>query len=165
MRWQLVNVFVLCLALYGCKTKVRTLDYLQSNQTHWGEYVNAGRTLSNEIEEIWVNPTISLRGDSVTIPPCPPATSFHYVWLPQSDAPSRAPLVPAIVRKVSRTSVTSDTTRHSDIQSLEEKKEVVNVSQPSFIWSTFVKKLVFVGIICLFVYFVCRSLKNSLPLH
>lgn len=165
MKWLLVNVVVLCLVLCGCKTKVRTLDYLQSNQTHWGEYVNTGHTLSDEIEEIWVNPAVSLRGDSVTVPPCPPATPFHYVWLPPSEAPKPVPLVPAFVRKVHKASVDVDTARSSAVTTEVVRRKVSKVSKPIKDWLTFVKTMAFVVVICLLVYFVFRRAKNSTTLH
>lgn len=155
MKWYAVISISLCMILTSCsrkihesiETKAVISEQIQSDKTEEDDYFFE--------ESIWVDSSLmSFAG--VSLPsPAPPASVFHGVdSVPRRGASSRG-LRPALVRRIKShgSSVSSDTIgafyRENEVK-VTDKKEVKQDYLPTiFRW------LAFVGIICLFVYFIC----------
>lgn len=140
---------------------------VREGYTHWGEKVSVRDDDVLVVDCIFVAPVCSLWGDSMTIPPLPPAPSFHYVCL-SGSAPRSAPppvrpsvprsgLVPVYVRRQVQKghSVRNDTLLGKGGRSVEMKDVSKATGQGSH-WWVYVLIFLFVDIIGLFVYFICR---------
>lgn len=155
--------YSLLLLLASCASHrdARTLETQEVNRTHWGVLVDMQDKLVSVEDCLFITPIPSLWGDSMTIPPNPPAPSFHYVCLSDS-APPPSPIL--VMRKKSVTSEVS----HGKLQAKEQAKEQANemvervsekeVTRQPFIplWCKILIVILFVDIIVLNVDFVCR---------
>lgn len=157
MRWQSVSFIFEVLMLLSCSHKTTENVTQEVNKTHWGEVVNIQDNDELVVDCVFVVPVRSLWGDSMTIPPLPPAPSFHYVCLPGSSPHPVPRPVPVYVRKTIKKAQTGVTTRGMDAST--EKAVTVTKTKTkgaSTHWWVYVLFFLFVDIIGLFVYFVCK---------
>lgn len=118
-----------------------------------------GTKMTVQLESLWIDDNYLrlMWGDSMTIPPLPPAPSFHYVLPSGSSKGAPMGLRPVLVRKKIDIVNVSDSVQKSGTISNEwHKKETEKIKQPFWKWS-YLWYLVFVVIIALFVDFVWRS--------
>lgn len=146
----------------------KTTHHLESREgyTHWGEKVVSMDCGGIMVDCIFVAPVCSPWGDSMTIPPNPPAPSFHYVCLSGSAPKSAPPPVPVYVRKrIQMTNVV----RHDSVAAAGNSEVVKNQnnsnSKGQSHWWVYVLIFLFVDIIGLFVYFLWRFGRKSLTLQ
>lgn len=165
MKWQIVNALFLSTLTLGCKHHEKMLNEQDTTRTHWGEVVTTSSSLQDMIEEIYVNPSALLWGDSVAIPPLPPATSFHYMCLSGTVPPPSKKLVPVLVRRIRSTEVSrSDSTAQGGNQSLT-KTQAKPLTKKGSHWLVYVLVFLFVDIIGLFVYFLWRLNRKYVSLQ
>lgn len=164
MTWRtllLVSVVSVCLS---CSRK--HVEQMQTDVTlaHWEKQHDQWRGYEILEDSIWLMPCAPLWGDSMTIPPCPPAPSFHYVWLsPSVVAPdlSKFPVYARrMVRRYGGDSLGVAQTNTEEHRKTTEKKVTPSGSH----WWVYVLVFLFVDVLCLFVYFIWRFKKKSLPL-
>lgn len=125
MTWFRCSIVVMCVlvGLQACKSHrplvesriVETHDHVVSDSEYW-EIVE---------DTVYALPSALIRGDSVAIPPSPPAPSFHYVLLSQSPAPSVPSLVPVAARKIVKRGAVADSVRA--VSSVTEVKKPPNL--------------------------------------
>ncbi len=155
MKWYMVISIFFCIILTGCSKKIHESIETRAEVS---EQIHSDKTAEDNYffeEVVWVDS--SLVGFArVSLPsPAPPASVFHRVdSVPRRGASSKG-LRPALVRRIKShgISVSSDTIgafyREKEVK-VTDKKEVKQDYLPAiFRW------LAFVGIICLFVYFIC----------
>lgn len=107
-------------------------------------------------DTIFAMPVPSLRGDSIAVPPLPPATSFHYVLRPHSDAPSSVPLVPVMVRRTSEIGYAVDSVRvHSEKIEKEVQHGELPVQRNLRFWK-YAAGVLFL-LLCFITYFLLRK--------
>lgn len=166
MIWQMLKIFILCALMWSCSHK--TTHHLESREgyTHWGEKVVSMGSGGVMVDCVFVAPMCSPWGDSMTIPPNPPAPSFHYVCLSES-APHSAPTpMPIYVRKrIQMTNIV----RHDSVATAGNKRIMddhhESVSKSRSHWWVYVLIFLLVDIIGLFVYFIWRFGRKSLTLR
>lgn len=157
MRWQWVSLFFGVLMLLSCSHKTTENVTREVNRTHWGEVVNIQDNDELVVDCVFVVPVRSLRGDSMTIPPLPPAPSFHYVCLSGSSPRPVPRPVPVYVRKTIKKAQTGVTTRGMDTSTEKAVTETKTKTKGGGThWWVYFLIFLFVDIIGLFVYFVWR---------
>ena len=164
MTWQtllLVSVVSVCLS---CSHK--HVEKIQTDVTlaHWEKQHDQWRGYEILEDSIWMIPCAPSWGDSMTIPPCPPAPSFHYVWLsPKSVAPDLSKFPVYARRTVRRYGGDTVSVAQGNTKVHREYKEK-EVTPSGSHWWVYVLVFLFVDVLCLFVYFVCRFKKKFVPL-
>lgn len=138
MKWLIgVSVFGLCLCV-GCSRKVTEHLTVNSDTVKVGTIFTKDKSILVETESLFVAPVLLDSGGLIAVPPCPPATSFHYGLGLRPSIANPPALVPVMVKKKTvsvdskRDSVWNDTTvTHQKVDSrVQEKKP--------FDWVTFI---------------------------
>lgn len=164
MTWRITILFSVVSVCLSCSRK--HVEQMQTDVTlaHWEKQHDQWRGYEILEDSIWLMPCAPFWGDSMTIPPSPPAPSFHYVWLsPSVVAPdlSKFPVYARrMVRRYGGDSLGVAKTNTEEHRMSTEKKVTPSGSH----WWVYVLVFLFVDILCLFVYFVWRFRKKSLPL-
>lgn len=157
MKWLRVSFFFWVLGMLSCSHKTTEHVNQEVNRTHWGEVVNIRDNDELVVDCVFVVPVRSLWGDSMTIPPHPPAPSFHYVCLSGSSPRPNPKPVPVYVRKTIKKAQTGVTTRGMDTSTEKAvTKTETKTKEGGSHWWVYVLIFLFVDIIGLFVYFICK---------
>lgn len=161
MTWLKHSTFFGALMLLSCSHKTTENVTQEVNRTHWGEIVNLQDNDELVVDCVFVVPVRSLWGDSMTVPPLPPAPSFHYVSLSGSSPRPVPRPVPVYVRKTIKKAQTGVTTRGMDASTEKAVTETKTKNKGGGThWWVYVLIFLFVDIIGLFVYFVWRIDRN-----
>lgn len=157
MKWLWCSIFFEILMLLSCSHKTTENVTQEVNRTHWGEVVHVQDNDELVVDCVFVVPVRSLWGDSMTIPPNPPAPSFHYVCLSGSNARTVPRPVPVYVRKTIKKAQSGVTTRGMDaITEKTVNKTRTKTREGGSHWWVYVLIFLFVDIIGLFVYFILK---------
>lgn len=157
MKWLRGSIFFGVLMLLSCSHKTTENVTSEVNRTHWGEVVNVHDNDELVVDCVFVVPVRSLWGDSMTIPPRPPAPSFHYVCLSGSSPRPVPGPVPVYVRKTIKKAQTGVTTRGMDASTEKAVTETkTKTKEGGSQWWVYVLIFLFVDIIGLFVYFLWK---------
>lgn len=157
MTWRKYSTFFGTLMLLSCSHKTTDNVLQEVNRTHWGEIVNLQDNDELVVDCVFVVPVRSMWGDSMTVPPLPPAPSFHYVCLSGSSPRPVPRPVPVYVRKTIKKAQTGVTTKSmGTITEKEVRKTKTKTKKDGFHWWVYVLIFLFVDIIGLFVYFFCK---------
>lgn len=102
MTWRtllLVSVVSVCLS---CSRK--HVEKIETDVTlaHWEKQHDQWKGYEILEDSIWLMPCAPSWGDSMTIPPNPPAPSFHYVWLSPSVVTPDLSKFPVYARRMVR---------------------------------------------------------------
>lgn len=155
MKWYAVVSIFFCMILTGCSKKIHESIETKAEVS---EQIHSDKTAEDNYffeEIVWVDSSL-VDFAGVSLPsPAPPASVFHRGdSVPRRGASSKG-LRPALVRRIQShgVSVSSDTIgafyRENEVKVTDKKKVKQDYMPAIFRW------LAFVGIICLFVYFIC----------
>ena len=157
MNWRVVISLSCCMILTGCSKKIHeSVEVVKDSQTQ-----STSQSYTDDFREItemvYVDSAFFCEGVQSAPPSLSPAGVFHGCDVaPLRVAPSKG-LRPVLVRrKVERgSSHAADTLLGRESETFYQDKDV-KVMEPSF-WERYPLLLGFVGIICLFVYFICLT--------
>lgn len=164
MTWRtllLVSVVSVCLS---CSRK--HVEKIETDVTlaHWERQHDQWRGYEILEDSIWLMPCAPSWGDSMTIPPNPPAPSFHYVWLSPSVVTPDLSKFPVYARRMVRRyggdSLGVAQTNTEEHRMSREKK----VTPLGSHWWVYLLVFLFVDVLCLFVYFMVKLRKKAVPL-
>lgn len=156
-KWLLsISVFLLSLFVCSCRThkEVTQATIQQVQKAHTEE------TTQDDYEEIvtwYLEDTADVRGGSLPPPSLPPASVFHSS---RGVAPKATPtkgLRPVAAKVTQRHSrgITQRADSGALVTHADISKKVLEKGVPSWVWWLFA--FLFVDIIGLFVYFVCKT--------
>lgn len=164
MTWRtllLVSIVSVCLS---CSHK--HVEKLQTDVTlaHWEKQHDQWKGYEILEDSIWLMPCAPSWGDSMTVPPNPPAPSFHYVWLSPSVVAPDLSKFPVYARRMVRRYggdslgvAQTNTDIHETDNVYTKKSNRIHVNNLIIVF-------LFVDVLCLFVYFMVKLRKKSLPL-
>lgn len=155
MNWRVVISISCCMILTGCSKKIHeSVEVVKDSQTQ-----STSQSYTEDFHEVtemvYVDSAFFCEGVQSAPPSLSPAGVFHGCDVaPLRVAPSKG-LRPVLVRrKVERgSSHAADTLQGRESETFYQDKDV-KVSEPDILPPIF-RWVAFVGIMCLFVYFIC----------
>lgn len=164
MKWHVVVYLCLSIVFCACSKKhTETLTQDIKVDKWWNDHHQwHGYEILDD--SIFMLPSAPLWGDSMTIPPLPPAPSFHYVWLAPSATTPDLSRFPVYARRTVRR-YAGDSIAQAQTQTEESVKQVNKKKIPAQThWWVYVLIFLFVDTIGLFVYFIVKLGKKSVSL-
>lgn len=164
MRWRATVYLCLSIVLCACSKKHTQTFQTDVDMMQWERAHNQWHGYEILEDSIFMLPSAPPWGDSMTIPPPPPAPSFHYVWLsPSAPSPdlSRFPIYARrTVRRYAGDSIARAQAQTEEHAILVTKEKTPKGSH----WWVYVLIFLFVDTIGLFVYFLRKLGKKAVPL-
>ncbi len=164
MKWHVTVYLCLSIVLCACSKKHTQEIQTDIDLIKWERAHNKWHGYEILEDSIFMVPSAPLWGDSMTIPPLPPAPSFHYVWLSPSAPLTDLSRFPVYARRTVRR-YAGDSIAQAQAQTEEHAKQVTKEKTPKLShWWVYVLIFLFVDVIGLFVYFIWRLEKKAVPL-
>lgn len=137
--------------LCGCKGHASLVKETTATEH---ETIQKGVEYWEEVEDtLYLLPVAPFRGDSMTIPPSPPAPSFHYVWLSPSSVPSS--IVPVAVRHSVKRGAQVDSTQASRMVEIKETAPQTRVFTKEIRFWKWCSIAFFFILCCITCFFIC----------